>query len=75
MKKDDALIKTMKRYKKSGLFKSCTIPIDKHGAFFELFERNKFSYYICDRLKDIQNEKDDKATYPINDNTTHIYNN
>ncbi|KAL4472537.1 hypothetical protein ABPG74_018486 [Tetrahymena malaccensis] len=59
-KKEDNLASLLKRYKKSGLFKSCVIPLQQHNAFFEIFERNKFSFYVCDRLKDSNEEDGDK---------------
>lgn len=57
LKRDDNLAYMIKRYKKSGIFKSCIIPTELHNAFFELFERNKFSYYVCDRLKDSKEDE------------------
>ncbi|KAL4499904.1 hypothetical protein ABPG72_015253 [Tetrahymena utriculariae] len=59
-KNEDNLASILKRYKKSGLFKSCVIPQQQLSAFFEIFERNKFSFYVCDRLKDSNEQDGDK---------------
>ncbi|EAR97714.2 rab-GTPase-TBC domain protein (macronuclear) [Tetrahymena thermophila SB210] len=72
-KKEENLTSLLKRYKKSGLFKSCVLPLQQHNAFFEIFERNKFSFYVCDRLKD-QNEEDCDKNQEIYTQNKHEFN-
>jgi len=44
--------KQAKRYKRSGLVKSCIVPFDDHQAFFRMLERSNFSFYMCESVKE-----------------------